>query len=256
MMKLFKHPQHIYRLFAPVFYLGILSLMSSCGDSKGQRILDDSIEAHGGSSYKSFHLEFDFRSRHYTAARKNGIFTYTREFTDTTGRIKDVLNNDGLIRYRNDSILAITDERRKAFTNSVNSVIYFALLPYGLNDDAANKEWIKETTIKGQPYEVVRVTFDKTAGVDHQDVFLYWFHKEKRTMDYFAYSYESDGGGIRFREAINPRRIGGILWQDYVNYNPKDETLPLDTLQSMFISGTLEKLSEIKMENITVSDYQ
>jgi hypothetical protein len=74
-------------------------------------------------------------------------------------------------------------------------------------------------------------------------------------MDYFAYSYESDGGGIRFREAINPRKIGGILWQDYVNYKPADETVSLDTLESMFISGTLEKLSEIKMENITVRDY-
>ena len=102
---------------------------------------------------------------------------------------------------------------------------------------------------------MIRVTFDATAGVDHQDVFLYWFHKEKNTMDYFAYSYESEGGGIRFREGIKPRKIGGILWQDYVNYKPVDETVPLDTLQSMFVSGTLQKLSEIKMENITVSEY-
>ena len=249
-------PPYLRRPPGLIFYFCILACAYSCGNNKAQRIVDNGIAAHGGSAYESFYLEFDFRNRHYTAARKKGLFTYTREFTDTTGRIKDVLNNDGLIRYRDGSILDITDERKRAFTSSVNSVIYFALLPYGLNDEAVNKEWIKETTIKGQPYEVVRVTFDKTAGSDHQDVFLYWFHKEQNTMDFFAYSYQSDGGGIRFREAINPRNIGEILWQDYVNYKPKDETVSLDTLQSMFVSGTLEKLSEITMENTVVTEYK
>jgi hypothetical protein len=245
MMQSISIPFKLVMLFAA-------TLLCSC-KSKPQRIVDAAIEAHGGAAFHAFFLEFDFRDRHYTATRDGGIFSYTREFSDSTGRIKDVLNNDGLTRYRNEKKIDIPEERRQAFTRSVNSVIYFMLLPFGLNDDPVNKEWVEETSIKGEPYQVIRVTFDQQGGgEDHEDVFLYWFHSEKNTMDYFAYSYKTDGGGLRFREAINPRKMGGLLLQDYVNYKPQDETIPLDSLKDMFVSGKLQKLSEINLENLKV----
>lgn len=218
--------------------------------------MDAAIEAHGGAAYQSFLLEFDFRERHYTAARNKGIYAYTREFTDSAAKIKDVLDNSGFTRYRNGEIVPLKPRREAAFARSVNSVIYFALLPFGLNDDAVNKEWVRETTIAGEPYDVIRVTFRPAGGGDdHNDIFLYWFHRSKNTMDYVAYSYETDGGGLRFRKAVNPRRAGGILLQDYINYKPADESVALEELESMFVSGQLEKLSEIRLENATVADY-
>lgn len=244
-----------YRPLKPLllFCLGLCLL--SCKEQPAQRIVDLAIEAHGGAAFESFALAFDFRDRHYTITRDGGLFTYTREFTDSTGRIKDVLNNDGFTRYRNNAVVNLTENRKKAFTSSVNSVIYFALLPFGLNDDAVNKEWVRETDINGKRYEVVRVTFDATrGGDDHQDVFLYWFEKQTHTMDYFAYTYETDGGGLRFRKAVNPRVIGGIRVQDYINYKPKDETVPLDSLEPMFLAGELEVLSEIKLEDAVVTN--
>ena len=72
---------------------------------------------------------------------------------------------------------------------------------------------------------------------------------------YLAYSYKTDGGGIRFREATNPRRVGGILIQDYINYKPEDESIPVDSLKPMFIEGRLQKLSEIKLENVNVKSF-
>lgn len=229
---------------------------SAC-EEKSQKIVDRAIEAHGGDSYESFYLQFDFRDRHYTAARDGGIFEYSREFTDSTGTIKDVLSNDGLTRYRNGSAIDIPEERKQAFTRSLNSVIYFMLLPFGLNDDPVIKKWVEETTIHGEPYQVIRVTFEqKGGGEDHEDVFLYWFHTEKNTMDYFAYSYKTDGGGLRFREATNPRKKGGLLLQDYINYKPVDETISIDSLKSMFIAGSLQKLSEIRMENLLVTEFE
>ena len=237
--------------------LVLLSSLISCKDNPAQPIVDQVIETHGGSAYESFRLEFDFRDRHYTAARNKGLFTYTREFTDSTGKIRDVLDNDGFRRFRNGTLLDLPQGRKDAFTRSVNSVIYFTLLPFGLNDDPVNKELLQETTIAGQPYDVVRVTFDQAGGgEDHQDVFLYWYHNQNHTMDYFAYSYKVDGGGLRFREAVNPRVEGGIRWQDYINYKPADETIPLDSLKDMFLSGRLQKLSEVTMENVVVTEYE
>lgn len=232
----------------------ICASLYSCVADKGDQIINETIEHHGGEAYEEFELAFDFRDRHYTASRNKGIFMYTREFSDSTGTIKDVLNNSGFQRYRNGKLAALTDERRNAFTNSVNAVIYFALLPFGLNDDAVNKKWIEQTIIKGEPYDVIYVSFDpQGGGKDHQDEFLYWIHQDKKTMDYMAYNYETDGGGLRFREAINPRKVGSILFQDYVNYKPADETIPLKQIKALFTSGKLEKLSDIKLENITVT---
>lgn len=236
-------------------FVSLTALLLSCTD-KAQKVVDAAIETHGGAAFNSFFLQFDFRDRHYTAARDGGIFSYTREFTDTTGLIRDVLSNEGFTRYRNNTVLEIPEERKQAFTRSVNSVMYFALLPFGLNDQAVNKEWVEETTIGGESYQVIRVTFDQTGGgEDHEDIFLYWFHSEKNTMDYFAYSYNTEGGGIRFREAINPRKVGGILMQDYINYKPEDETIPIDSLKGMFIAGRLQKLSEIRLENLAVTEF-
>ena len=246
--------------YRPLHLISILTLgflLFSCGDRQAQRIVDEAISAHGGEAFESMELSFDFRKRHYTATRDNGMFTYTREFTDSTGSIKDVLSNDGFTRYVDGSIIDLPDKRKKAFTSSVNSVIYFALLPFGLNDDAVNKEWIRGTEIGGNRYEVVRVTFDETAGgSDHQDIFLYWFNSETYTMDYLAYTYETDGGGLRFRKAVNPRVVGGIRVQDYINYKPKDETIPLDSLEPLFVRGELEILSEIRQENVVVDELR
>lgn len=239
-----------------VYSLLLLSLYS-CGDQKAQRVVDAAIAAHGGSAYESFLLEFDFRGTHYSAARKGGLFRYSREFTDSTGTIRDVLDNEGFTRYRDGAPVSLSPERKGAFMRSVNAVIYFTLLPFGLNDDAVIKEWVEETSVEGQPYDVIRVTFKPSGGGDdHQDVFLYWFHKENHTMDYLAYRYETDGGGLRFRKAVNPQRKGGILLQEYINYKPENESVPIENLQQMFTSGSLEKLSEIRMDNVTVSEYR
>lgn len=234
-----------------LLFVCLTACLSSCKD-KAQRIVDDAIQTHGGPSFRSFVLSFDFRDRHYTAIHDKGLFTYTREFTDSTGQIRDVLDNEGFTRYRNGVVDPITEERKQAYTRSVNSVIYFTLLPFKLNDDAARKEWIGDITVREQPYDVIRVTFaEEGGGEDHQDVFLFWIHSDQKTMDYFAYSYVTEGGGLRFREAVNRRRVGDLLLQDYINYKPA-ESVPLDSLMPLFIAGQLQRLSEIRMENVSV----
>lgn len=230
-----------------------LLIASACGDREAKQIVNRSIQEHGGEAFKALSVSFDFRNRHYTATLGDDKFVYTREFKDSTGNIKDVLTNTTFERYRDGSPVSLTEERKNAFTNSVNSVIYFALLPWFLNDAAVNKTYMGATQINGGAYDIVRVTFDKEGGGDdHQDVFLYWFQQPTGRMDYFAYSFESDGGGLRFRQAVNPRRIGGILFQDYINFTPPSDDIPLDSLQRMFEHGRLKKLSDIKLENIHV----
>lgn len=236
------------------FFLVVVSAVSCKQRTEAEKIVDAAIEAHGGEIYKQVKIDFDFRNIHYTIFKSPTAYEYIREFTDSTGVVKDVLNNSGFTRTVNGAkINNLTEERIGAFSRSVNSVAYFAFLPYGLNDPAAVKTLVGETEIKGKKYDLIRVTFQAEGGGDHyEDEFLYWFGMEDHLMDYMAYLYFTDGGGVRLREVTGVQEVGGIRFQNYLNYKPADKDTPLDRMQELYKSGSLEKLSEINLENIRV----
>lgn len=236
----------------------LLLVLQACfsGDSsalggKAQAIVDQAIAAHGGGKFDQVRIAFDFRGRHYTAVRNGGLYTYTRSFTDSTGQVLDQLSNEGFVRKVNGKPVSLPEERAAAFTRSVNSVIYFALLPYGLNDPAVQKTYLGEATIKNEPYHKIKITFAKQGGgEDYEDVFIYWIHQKTHYVDYLAYSYKTDDGGFRFREAYDPRVVAGLRFQQYVNYEPLREPVNLSDMDKLFEAGQLKELSRIELENI------
>lgn len=191
----------------------------------------------------------------YTYALHEGRYEYTRTQTDSTGAtIYDVLTNDGLTRYINSKEMSLEDEKRAAYARSVNSVIYFFRLPYGLNDSAVLKKYNGEVEIKGKVYKEVEVTFEQSGGgEDFDDVFLYWFDAKDYSMDYLAYLYHTDGGGMRFREAINTRRVNGTLIQDYINFKPGNEGMDIHDIRALYNQDQLEELSRIINETVTIA---
>jgi hypothetical protein len=219
----------------------------------GNAIVTKSIEVHGGDLYENCIIEFDFRGRHYRLERNSGRYAYHRIFIDSTGTYHDMLNNDGFQRTINDQPVPVTDDWSKRYSNSINSVAYFALLPFGLNDTAVNKNLIGEEEIEGNQYYKVHVTFSQDGGgEDHDDVFVYWINKENFRMEYFGYYYLTDGGGIRFRKAVNQRTEGGMIFSDYVNLKGDDTDSEVTGLARKYKEGSLEKLSEIELENLQV----
>ncbi|MFD2823859.1 DUF6503 family protein [Lacinutrix iliipiscaria] len=220
-----------------------------------EKIIDKTIEVSGGENYLKANIEFDFRGKHYRSHRAGGSFQYERQFTDSIGNIKDVLNNDGFQRYVNNNSVVVIDSMIPKYSASVNSVHYFALLPYGLNDAAVNKSSLGKVTIKDKFYHKIKVTFDQEGGgEDFEDVFVYWIDTETFKVDYLAYSYiETDGVGMRFREAYNERIINGLRFVDYKNYKPIDEALKLNALDKAFESNQLKLLSKIELKNIQVN---
>ena len=232
----------------------VISACSSPEDPEAQAIIDKAIQTHGGERFDNLRLAFDFRDKHYTLEQKKGTYTYTREFTDSTGKIKDVLTNEHFYRLIDEDTASLAEDRREAFGNSVNSVHYFALLPFRLNDPAVNKSYLGRTEVKEIPYHLIKVTFDQeNGGVDFEDQFLYWINANTYTMDYLAYTFNcKKGPGFRFREARNPRKIGGIRFQDYVNYKPIYKEVSLENLENLYESGQLEVLSTINLDNIEI----
>ncbi len=237
-----------------LFMMMIFSLVS-CNTSlkDSQKIIDKAIEVAGGEKYLHSTIEFDFRDRHYIAQRKGGKYSYERILKDSVNTMHDFLTNDGFRREINNVLVDVADSMKVKYTSSVNSVIYFALLPYGLNDAAVSKKFMGETFVDSVEYYVIQISFaQEGGGEDHEDVFMYWINKKDFTIGYMAYSYEeTDGLGLRFRKAYNPRNVNGILFLDYINLKPKDKT-EITALEDLYKKGELQELSKIELVNIQV----
>ncbi len=220
--------------------------------SPAQVIVNECIEAHGGAKYDKLKIGFDFRDKHYTIEKDGTTFIYERIGKDSLGNeIKDAYNNVGLERFIAGKKVTLQDSMIVKYKNSINSVVYFTLLPQPLNDEAVNLELIGESTIGADKYHKLKVTFkQENGGKDHDDIFIYWINQRTKTMDYFVYSYKVDGGGIRFREAIKSQNIGGIRYQDYINYAPVDSSYSLENLNKAYSDGTLQEFSRIENLNM------
>ena len=209
---------------------------------------------HGGSNLDGLTIRFNFRERHYRAYFNKGQFIYARSFSDTLGNeYTDILSNRGLYRKINGEQIALSPKDSSSYANSVNSVIYFALLPYFLNDQAVQKEYIGETTVKDNPYHKIKVSFQEDGGgKDFEDEYIYWIHAKDFTMDYLAYNYQVDGGGARFRESYNIRNIGGVRFADYNNYKPTEKRMDVNNFDRLLEQDSLSLLSKIELEDVEV----
>ncbi len=235
--------------------ISVALLVMSCNSdtTNPQKIIDKAISASGGDKYLNSKIEFDFRDRHYVTTRNGGLFTHERITKDSTQTTHDFLSNDGFRREVNGLAVDVADSMKTKYTASVNSVIYFALLPYGLNDASVRKKYLGETQIDGKEQFIIEVTFgEEGGGEDFEDVFVYWINKKDFTIDYLAYSFE-EGKGIdyRFRKAYNPRRVNGILFLDYINYAPTTAA-QMTRLEELYKKGELKELSKIETVNISV----
>jgi len=218
--------------------------------SPAASIINKAIKAHGGDAYQNCAFEFDFRKKKYTFKNTNDKYQYTRQEVKDDIVIKDVLSNEGLTRHLDGQLTALSAKDNTKYSNSLNSVIYFALLPYKLNDPAVIKKDKGVTTIKGKSYHTIEVSFQQAGGgADFEDVFYYWINKDSYVVDYLAYQFHVNKGGVRFREAIDPKVVDGIRFQNYINYKADKDT-PLADLPTLFEAGDLKKLSVIALENI------
>ncbi len=240
-----------------IFGLALIGCKQSVEVPNVQTIVDSSITASGGDVYDNSIITFKFRDKAYKAVRSNNRYVLNRFFTDSLGGFCDELTNDGFARYIDQEYYPLADSLSDKYRQSVNSVHYFAMLPYGLNDRAVNKRYEGVASIKGQQYEKIKVSFDADGGGDDfEDIFIYWINKETSFVDYLAYEYQTDGGGKRFREAYNPRTVNGIRFVDYKNLKPLNKKRPLDSLEVDYKKGTLKFLSKIELEDIEVIPLQ
>ena len=241
-------------LFIVAIAVSFTSCNSNTEQSEAERIIKRTIQKSGGDIVDNAKVTFRFRDKYYRAVRQEGRYQLMSCTDPDCSSIKDVVTNEGFTRYEKSKAIKLPDSLSTSYAGSVNSVHYFAMLPYGLDSPSVHKELLGESSIKGKDYYEVKVTFDEQGGgEDFQDEYMYWINKTDFTVDYLAYNYQVNEGGTRFREAYNTQVINGVRFVDYNNFKPEEQYPPLKDLDSLFQEGKLELLSKIELKDITVS---
>lgn len=231
------------------------SLFLACSNEPNpQKIIDQSIEKSGGAIYENSLVQFDFRSHHYLVERNKDSIKMMRIKKDDSTEVKDVMNYDSFQRYINNEPVFVHDTMIFKYKESINSVIYFALLPFRLNDAAVKKKYLGMKHIDNKDYHKIQISFEEEGGgVDFEDIYVYWIDSKGFNIGFLAYSFKVNGGGYRFRKAYNERKVGGIRFADYINYKPGVETESVSDLDELYMNNQLLELSKIELTNIAVS---
>lgn len=237
-----------------LFLLVLVASTYSCEMEKptAQEVLDKAIARHGFDIENNFEVGFEFRNSHFEANFSDMSYVLKRISKDDNQVVEDIINGESLVHKVNDELVKLDSEKMWQASSDTRSVVHFALLPYGANNGAISKQLMPSIKIKGEPYYKVEVTYmNNGVGENFENVFVYWIHKKHFTVDYLAYSYFINGGGVRFREAINPREISGIRFQDYINYTIGKD-FPAHELDYAFQTGQLEAISRIELDDVVV----
>jgi hypothetical protein len=231
-------------------------LAAGCGaPAEGpEALLAEAIEAYGGEVFERSEVTFDFRNARFRVVRDGGRFVYERDYVDAEGhRVQEGMSNDSTWKVVDGAPVALTPEERASVETSVNSVVYFGFLPFRLDDPAVIARDLGAGELEGRAYRRIEVTFQQEGGgQDWDDRFVYWIDPDALTLDYLAYRYHRDGGGTRFRRAVNRREVGGIMVQDYENFAPLVEVRDIAEFDRLYEEGHLNLVSMIKLERVEI----
>ena len=223
--------------------------------SKADSIIQNAILAHGGKLYEQAHYEFIFRENWYRFRNNYSNYEYEYKGINKVGdSIRTKLTQDKVQVWKNGAEQEFNEKQKLSYSDNLNSVIYFATLPHKLKDKSVNKKYMGETKVFEKSYEIIKITFSQEGGgTDYEDEYYYWFNAETNLIDYLAYNYQVNGGGVRFRKAYNTREVGGIVFHDYVNYKAPVGT-DLDKLPALLETNKLTELSRIETKNVALLD--
>lgn len=238
--------------------LGLSACWAPETDPSAATVIDRAMDRHGSDVLDRAVVSFDFRNDDYWIRQNDGLFHYRRSYTDSLDRrIIEGLANDSTYRRVNDSTVTLSTSERESIETTINSVVYFALLPEPLGDPAVQPSYTGRDTIDGVPYHRVRVTFQQEGGGDDwQDIFMYWFHTDTYAMNYLAYAYglePDEEFGTRFREAYNVRRRNGVRFADYHNFTVDTLTEnQLSQYPELWADGSARLVSNVELDSVHV----
>lgn len=223
-------------------------------------IVDRAIEHHGGEIYRHSETKLELCSKSgcfKVAATVDGErWVFTVSGKSESSQLRVTSSNDSLIVERDGMEEAVAADRRQRFRDWAMARVYFCFLPYRLNDPSVYKQDLGLVDWDGRQLHKVKVTFEAGSSTDATDEYMYWFDPETARLEYLAYSYDDNGGGLRFRRAINHRRVGEILFFDQENFGVNGGGLSVDAIDAAYVRDAMRHISTVRLEGIKVRAFR
>ncbi len=246
--------------------LATVSAVPAVGAAENvQELVDRSIEYHGGDLYKSTRTTFELCSKSGCSAldvrRDGGLYEYCATAKVKAGERRVCATNDRVEEWLDgEPVLgggapgSPTDgDRETGLREWVMARVYFVFLPSRLDDPSVRLEDLGAEDWNGRALRKVKVTFEAGTSTDGDDAFLYWFDPDTARLELFAYSYERNDGGIRFRKLTNYRRVGGVLFFDQENYGVDGPGLSVGLISPGYARDEMRHVSTVELREIRVA---
>ncbi len=236
----------------------LVSIPASGRDAAQHRleIVDRAIEHHGGEIYRHSETELDLCSKSgcfQVVARMDGdAWTYKVSGKSRDSHQEVISTHDRLTVRRDGSEVTVAADQEQGFRDWAMARVYFCFLPFRLNDPSVLKQDLGLVDWDGRSLHKVKVTFEAGSSTDAGDQYMYWFDPETARLEYLAYSYDDNGGGLRFRRAVRHRRIGGLLFFDQENFGADGPGLSVDAIDAAYVRDSMRHVSTVRLEDIQV----
>jgi hypothetical protein len=219
-------------------------------------IVARAIEHHGGEIYRNSEVSLELCSGsgcyQLTVRTQGGLYRHQVR-GPYRGRERVVIADNDSVSVRLDGEPATVEpEARQAARNWATARIYFAFLPYRLNDPGVLQQDLGIEQWEGRRLHKVKVGFVAGSSTDADDEYLYWFDPETARLEQFAYSFSGRPGGLRFRRLSNYRRVGGVLFFDQSNLGVEAPDLGVDQIDPAFVRQRMRQVSEVELRDIKV----
>ncbi len=220
-------------------------------------VVDRAIEHHGGEVYGHSETELDLCSKsgcfHVVARIDGDRWAYAVSGKSGDSRLLVRSTDQELTVRRDGRPEPVTADKEQSFRDWAMARVYFCFLPFRLNDLSVMKQDLGPVDWDGRRLHKVKVTFQTGTSTDAGDQYMYWFDPETARLEYFAYSYDDNGGGLRFRRAVRHRRIGGLLFFDQENLGADGPGLSVDAIDAAYVRDSMRHVSTVRLEKIQVT---
>ncbi len=239
-----------------ILLVGLLTTAAGGAGDEGLSIVHRAIELHGGDLYEHSSISFDLCSGSgcydISVETDDGLYRHRVAGPVSAGHREVEADNDTVRHWHEGEERPVTPAEEQRLRDWATARIYFALLPYKLNDPGVRQRDLGLERWGDRDLHKVKVTFRAGSSTDAEDEFLYWFDPETARLEQFAYSFAGEPGGLRFRPLHDHRRVGGILFFDQTNLGIDGDGLSVDLIDPDYVERAMRPVSTVRLENIEV----
>ena len=222
----------------------------------GLEIVSRAIEHHGGEIYERSQSEMTMCSGsgcyRISVRMDDGTYAYRVGGPISTGHREVEASNDTVAHWHDGVPQQVAPADEQRLRDWAMARIYFVYLPFRLNDPGVIQHDLGLESWDGRELHRVKVTFPVGSSTDAQDEFIYWFDPSSARLEQFAYSFEGEPDGIRFRRLFNHRRIGGVLFFDQENLGLEGDHLSVDQITPAFVKDSMREISTVTLADVRV----